>query len=617
MKPNGMALVAATWVVAAAQEGAMPIESTATWHAPVGNPKDAAFRNPMGLLNSSQCDFPTCAPRCLKCEVRVGGCWMTGKCDQDTYGPSQCVNGACMCTGSLCAGLLGSVKTCVPRTCLKGGEPPPDPEVTPWMEFFLAMPHNLDRPPRGSSVWNWATFYDSCMDSGPSMLLLGGLTFTFWTVYIMIWGGLLFPNIVCQPKKKTPPCLLWCWGLITIAVIVLGICLRFQSTENTLYIIDGQYQHLRRNLYEANDVAVHMNRTVNNMLTTLYNVPPSCIEPFGSAVVQQAASKLTTMATASITTVQGLIITFASVTDTMRGGSAQVRIVQKFGSKFWQYIALVPMLSTACAVALVLMGACGIWWTGTGYLDWMLEAAEVRGKFRSNAFPCCPCGAVIRVRPRPVRCLSFCVGFLMLFSCTFAALNLGLGTGASNFCYRLDENMAGILEHTYGRTSSAYEIANYYIRGGSQNPIAQQVQALRVLVTDFNATYDDDNFGISTASVICKSLGHDLKVRENLEDVLHSIETLYGLFYATNFWRFYYWIFHQGMCGPLLNGFGWMFLFNTIIAFVCLPIFGCLARRSWHTERELEIGTVGQTDKLKTRAAILSDSDDPSDDADI
>merc|ERR1712228_397596 len=89
--------------------------------------------------------------------------------------------------------------------------------------------------------------------------------------------------------------------------------------------------------------------------------------------------------------------------------------------------------------------------------------------------------------------------------------------------------------------------------------------------------------GIKVGGKICSGIETILNIRGMLDKMLFSIEELYTIVYAANFWRFYYMIFHNGMCGPLINGFGWMFLFNTGFAFVGLPIYACLARRSLTT----------------------------------
>lgn len=183
---------------------------------------------------------------------------------------------------------------------------------------------------------------------------------------------------------------------------------------------------------------------------------------------------------------------------------------------------------------------------------------------------------------------SIGLALTIVFIAAISTFQLASGIALSSFCRDVDANMMVVLNRSIGVDSEfylehgpqAFEAAQFYIAGTGRNPYEEQLQNASSKLDDAGKNLSQLTAFVHSpvvqqtcgdaldepASNVATLLAGALNMTQQSSQLLSRNDTIYPLYEKA---------VHQEVCGDVIDGLGWLSLFQILVGMLCLPCLSC------------------------------------------
>jgi len=176
----------------------------------------------------------------------------------------------------------------------------------------------------------------------------------------------------------------------------------------------------------------------------------------------------------------------------------------------------------------------------------------------------------------------------ILIVAVISTAQLASGIAISSFCGDVDGNMMLVLNKSIGEGSpfyaehgaQAYNATRYYVTGQGQNPFEVELNNASTKFGEVTDAFSklQEQLHSDDVQKVCgnafdgpvNAINVDLDNVENQTQLSFTLisrnETIYPLYSKA---------VHEAVCGEIINGLGWLSLFQFAVGVVCLPCLSC------------------------------------------
>ncbi|CAE7471402.1 grpE [Symbiodinium natans] len=526
------------------------------------------------VTTPSTCTWPSCMPHCIPCKAReVGTCYFAGifgdlgNCDPQK-GPTDCMLGKCLCKDGYCA--HGDM--CKPQVCFAGAEPP---RFRPgrWLAFFSGM-SDLERFPEYDELQRDYIHLIKRIAPVPVLFLLLGIVVSITTCACLFCGGSGYhysmdfadmnhddvkgfvsgktghtvvgdEEFAKRAWKQRPSCLpMFCVALLIILLCLFGGITRIVNSAWTEYIILSSLDRAQDNAIEIANASMTINDTVTHLHDSLLEIPMTC-----KTDSKAAKQVLYTFVHKALGAIEQYVEQVYFIVGTIQPIPEQIGKFQDLTHRLKPWFTKLP-LAPLWLVALICLGI-------------VIEA---------TCTTCCRSSSMAKCVDLGLKLSALLFGLIVMVVAVLVFVETSILIVLSKFCEDVDHNVLAYVNAT--TTNISYiipEIANYYIRGGSANPIDEYDTLAMKYINQIQDYYNQASIGVAALGMACPAF-FALDVNQIAKDARHILERARGLLKGENIYPYYRKVIRTGICGVVISGVGWMWLLQVLVGLLLFPL---------------------------------------------
>jgi len=360
-----------------------------------------------------------------------------------------------------------------------------------------------------------------------------------------------------------------CWASLAFTFTAIGLVLFLWTAAGGGHSAGASVVHAINDTNAMSQSTSLLNMSAASIVSDLANITSSCnLQPAlagqiseYSAQIQQAAAEVSSLhSNASL-------------------ASSKLEDLQKNGGveglwAFFMAVLAVPLVLTTmvCAVMLLVLFSTSCMRRGSS---------------------CAKCEDIVCFKIGSIGLAITVLAMAWLTSCQFAA-----GIALSSYCSDFDVNTLEVLEVEIGPSTEFYRqngpdiwnVSNYYIAADRSNPFMEKLSSIRSLLGEASQELPVLEVALQfTCPGVASTVAH---IGHHLEVANEQANTTAGILEPTNVYQYYSDARHQ-LCGPIIDGLGWVALFQVLVGMLCLPFLACTVesfvhRRAFEQQNEQE-----------------------------
>jgi len=394
-----------------------------------------------------------------------------------------------------------------------------------------------------------------------------------WVPLVMLVASLIIAFVTmvrllcCSPKlqnkrgKSVAPSLVW--ALLSFVVVIVGLIIFMATAQRGFAQTNDVLNDLSADVGNASSVASSLNMSLVHLQTNIHKLQETCPDLPASArqslnsEVQSVLAELEAAA-GGLSTYTNQLEAIAGEMDDLTSGRAQE--IQSLSSGILSLPLIFVTLTCAFMTTILLGTSC----LGHG----------------SN---CAKCQDIFFFKIG-----SIGLSLTILVVAVISTGQLASGIAISSFCGDIDGNMMIVLNNSIGEGSDfyaqhgshVYNATTYYITGKGQNPFEDELKNASTTLAEANDTLSQLKDLLNTEAVhqscgdafsdpvnaINSDIANAFDQTQVSVILLSRNETIYPLYQEA---------MHKAVCGEVINGLGWLSLFQFVVGVLCLPCLSC------------------------------------------
>lgn len=372
-----------------------------------------------------------------------------------------------------------------------------------------------------------------------------------------------FPKLQSSRGKSMCPSVVW--GILSFGVAVSGLLIFLGTAQHGFGVTNSLLDDFASDVGEASSTALTLNSSVSSIQTSLDTIQspdtcPSLPESVREALISAVQPLKTEVNHTStlISEYSGQILPVSKQADQLTSGEALE--VQGLLTALLSLPIVFVTLTCACMTAVLL---------GTSCLG--------------HGSACAKCQDIFFFKLG-----SIGLAVTILLVAAVSTVQLASGIAISSFCSDVDTNMIAVLNKSIGVDSRFYidhgpeaiDAAQFYITGQGKNPFEEQLlnassklnnisESLPQLIGFVNST-KVQQFCSSALDEPVNNIATQIDGAINMTQkslmLLSRNDTIYPLYEKA---------MHQEVCEDVINGLGWLSLFQILVGMICLPCLSC------------------------------------------
>jgi len=398
-----------------------------------------------------------------------------------------------------------------------------------WAKVFALLGPEFPSP--SSQQKEWAHFLVDCA-VWPSAVIVAGVLVTF-IVLLQVCCSSPSRHMLPNRPKRTPVMII---AMLSFTLILVGSMIYWARASSGTQGLNGVLASLHADVVNCVAQVDVLEMTSKDVINNLDQLSTAC--PSISGQLQNSRDE-------AMLYRDKIIALDVSLKPIPQDSQKLLNLVSLW-IHFIQIVLLAPLcLVLFIVVVITLLVFCSNDGTCTG--------------------PTMPCGSLLLFAPA--------VWWISVTS----ASQLWAGIATGSFCTNADAHELAYTKHFFGASSIEYELSQYYLDGGTTNPLLQQLEEAQVILNKQHTELE------SAAPLITMHCGDQAKkmvdgLKGDLKRASSTISLASNLLSRDHIQPYYQAVLPEGLCSKIIEGLGWLATFQIITAIMCLPCLAVVAR---------------------------------------